>query len=58
MRGLPPLQALLLLITLVVLGFAGSHFIGMDETRSQPAPLPDASAEEQAVEAEIEFIFS
>ncbi len=58
MRGLPPLQALLLLITLVVLGFAGSHFIGMDETRSQSAPLPDASAEEQAVEAEIEFIFS
>lgn len=58
MRGLPPLQALLLLIVLAVLSFAGSHYIGMNEAQSQPRPLPNASAEGHTVEAEIEFIFS
>lgn len=58
MRGLPPLQALLLLIVLAVLSFAGSHYIGMNEAQSRPKPLPNGSAEGYTVEAEIEFIFS
>ena len=58
MRGLPPLQALLLLIGLAVLSFAGSHYIRMNEAQSRPKPLPNGSAEGYTVEAEIEFIFS
>ena len=58
MRGLPPLQALLLLITLVILGFAGRSYIRMEETSSQPTPIADTNVENRFVEAEIEFIFS
>lgn len=58
MRGLPPLQALLLLITLVILGFAGRSYIRMDETNNQPAPVAKTNVESRIVEAEIEFIFS
>ena len=62
MRGLPPFQALLLLIVLVVLGFAGSHYIslgsGVVNVTSAQAPPRDKPACVPAVEAEIELVFS
>ena len=62
MRGVPPFQALLLLIVLAVLGFAGSRYIGMGVDAggdiNPKAPPPDTATSEHTVEAEIEFVFS
>lgn len=63
MRGLPPLQALLLLIALVILGFTGRHYIGMGQARElttlvTPLSSDSTNAEKKFVEAEIEFVFS
>ena len=63
MRGLPPLQALLLLIALVILGFTGRHYIGMGQARElttlvTPLLSDSTNAEKNFVEAEIEFVFS
>lgn len=62
MRGLPPFQALLLLITLALLAFAGSRYIGMGSYVSSgispQAPPADKISCEASVEAEIELVFS
>ncbi|MGB2401826.1 MAG: hypothetical protein ACPIA7_00300 [Akkermansiaceae bacterium] len=58
MRGLPPLQALLLLVTLAALGVAGKRYIGMRDTVYQVAPTTLESTEHDSTEAEIEFVFS
>lgn len=59
MRGLPPFQALLLLIALVVLGFAGNQYIDMGKPISpKPSPPPQTTDHHHAIEAEIEFVFS
>ena len=58
MRGLPPLQALLLLVALAVLGAAGRGFIDTGETVSEVAPPPTTCDDHETVEAEIKFIFS
>ena len=67
MRGLPPFQALLLLFTLAVLGFAGSHYIGMgmgsergngmgSSNNRKPPPVTPTCGDR--VGAEIELVFS
>ena len=58
MRGLPPLQALLLLIALVVLGFAGSRYIAMGKAMSPQVQANDTLTDQHTIRAEIEFIFS
>ena len=60
MRGLPPFQALLLLVALTALGFAGSYYIGMGTSMSPEASPPDTTTHEHTaeMEAEIEFVFS
>lgn len=58
MRGLPPLQALLLLIMLVVIGFAGSLYIKMGYSVSHQPPPSETTTDHLTVEAEIELIFS
>lgn len=57
MRGLPPLQALVLLLVLAVLGYAGSRYIDMGDPIT-PAPHPETEAQDQTIEAEIELVFS
>ncbi|MFK7910344.1 MAG: hypothetical protein AB8F34_07050 [Akkermansiaceae bacterium] len=58
MRGLPPFQALLLLIVLTVLGYAGSRFISLGVASTPAAITTEPEAAGQTVEAEIEFVFS
>ena len=58
MRGLPPLQALLLLVTLAALGVAGKRYIGMENTVYQVAPITAENTAHDFTEAEIEFVFS
>lgn len=58
MRGLPPFQALVLLIALTVLGFAGSQYIDMGRAISPQAPPSETTSDHHMVEAEIEFVFS
>ena len=64
MRGFPPFQALLLLITLAVLGFAGSRYIDMGSDLAPATPAaavavsPPESTCAETVDAEIELIFS
>lgn len=58
MRSLPPFQALLLLIVLTVLGFAGSRYISLELTPSAEAAPTEPETSDETVEAEIEFVFS
>lgn len=58
MRGLPPLQALLLLIALAVLGLAGKSYIGTGTAVSKVAATPIISEQNDTIEAEIQFTFS
>ena len=68
MRGLPPFQALVLLLILIVLGFAGSQYIGMGMGSNRGSgmsagpdlqtPPPDTPSCGATVEAEIELVFS
>ena len=58
MRGLPPLQALLLLVVLVAVGFAGSHYISLGRFTQPVGPRPESNGGEQMLEAEIEWTFS
>lgn len=58
MRGLPPIQALLLLIILCCLGAVGSHYIGLGvaDTPTEK-PLGPVTSDE-VIEAEVELVFS
>ena len=58
MRGLPPFQALLLLVVLTVLGFAGSRFIGLGVVSTPKPSVPEPETTDKTVEVEIEFVFS
>ena len=58
MRGLPPLQALVLLVALGVLGFAGHHFIDMGAPTSSPLPIPTEPSQNSTIDVEIELTFS
>ncbi len=58
MRGLPPFQALLLLIILTALGFAGSHFIGLGIVTTPIAPATQTETSTEVIEAEVELVFS
>ena len=52
------MQALLLLITLAVIGFAGSRYIDMGYSVSHQTPPSETTIDHLTVEAEIELIFS
>ena len=58
MRGLPPFQALVLLVALGVLGFVGHRYIDMGSPAPSPLAIPSAPAENEIIGAEIELIFS
>ena len=59
MRGSPPIQALFLILTLLILGFLGSRYIRMDHSVDPTALTPEPStAPQDHTEAEIELVFS
>jgi len=59
MRGAPLLQALILLLTLSILGYAGHRFIQMESHATTTlAPLQPPAPESSQVGAEIELTFS
>ena len=58
MQGLPPLQALVLLVVLSLLGFAGKIFIGVGEYKNPEKPAPKTATSVETVTAEIELVFS
>ncbi|MBT8038584.1 MAG: hypothetical protein KJO21_13700 [Verrucomicrobiae bacterium] len=58
MRGIPPLQAIILLIALGIVGYAGSQYIDMGNPIIPPVQPQQSAAEDHIVEAEIELIFS
>jgi len=62
MRGIPPVQALFIVILLAILGFAGNRYIAMGEheaedNKPQQAALKNPTCS-PTVEAEIELVFS
>ncbi|MCP5536911.1 MAG: hypothetical protein H7A51_11860 [Akkermansiaceae bacterium] len=58
MKGQPPIQALLLLVVLAIVGFAGSLYIDTGAPATPAAPQQANDDGEHTVEAEIEFTFS
>ena len=59
MRGSPPIQALFLILTLLILGFLGSRYINMkDLSGALPPASETATTPQDHTEAEIELIFS
>ena len=58
MRSLPPFQAIVLLVVLVILGFVGSQYIDMGESINPPLSPAQTTGQLHTVEAEIELVFS
>jgi len=58
MRDLPPLQAILLLIVLGIVGYAGSQYIDMGDPVSPQTLTNESASHDHSVEAEIELTFS
>ncbi|MBT8045462.1 MAG: hypothetical protein KJO79_10970 [Verrucomicrobiae bacterium] len=58
MKGQPPLQALLLLVVLVIVGMVGIAYIDTGMPTIPPAPQAVETKGEATVNAEIELVFS
>ena len=58
MRGQPPFQAIVLLIVLAALGFAGSQYISNDKSVSVSQLKPPEASEGKNIDAEVELVFS
>ena len=58
MRGLPPLQAAVLLATLAILGLLGSSYIDMGAAVAPSTPTSEEASNNGTTKAEVELVFS